>query len=137
MSRDIRWKRSLENLGKALTRLGEVLHEPLEKNDYVLDATIQRFEFVIELFWKTLKHLLAVHGRESTTPRDTLRKAYAVKWLDNEKLWLEMMDDRNMTSHIYKEETALQIYRNIQTYYPEMQKTYDGLKKLFEGKTEK
>ncbi|MCK4499889.1 nucleotidyltransferase substrate binding protein, partial [Candidatus Babeliales bacterium] len=55
----------------------------------------------------------------------------AVHWIDNEKLWLEMMSDRNMTSHIYKHEMALQIYRNIEKYYPEMKNTYGKLIKLF------
>ena len=45
---------SLRNLGAALERLREALQEP-ETNSLAVDGTIQRFEFVIELFWKTLK----------------------------------------------------------------------------------
>jgi hypothetical protein len=47
-------KATLESLGKALDRLEEALEQPLE-NALAVDATIQRFEFTIELFWKALK----------------------------------------------------------------------------------
>ena len=43
MNTDHRWKISLAQLGKALARLSDILKEPLDKNDYVLDATIQRY----------------------------------------------------------------------------------------------
>jgi nucleotidyltransferase substrate binding protein (TIGR01987 family) len=52
---------SLKNLGAALERLAEALREP-ETNKLAIDGTIQRFEFVIDLFWKTLKRLLAEEG---------------------------------------------------------------------------
>jgi len=37
-----------------------------------IDGTIQRFEFVIELYWKTLKRLLALEGINTYTPRESL-----------------------------------------------------------------
>jgi hypothetical protein len=54
-AQDIRWQTSLAQLGKALERLGQVLTEPPD-NPLLVDATIQRFEFTIELFWKTFRH---------------------------------------------------------------------------------
>lgn len=89
------WKESFESLGEALTRLEEVLAMPLDEKRIVLDATIQRFEFTFELFWKTLKRFLLVEGIETRSPRETLKKAYQIKWLDDEQLWLNMLHDRN------------------------------------------
>jgi nucleotidyltransferase substrate binding protein (TIGR01987 family) len=66
------------------------------------DAAIQRFEFTIELFWKILKKVLFHEKIESTTPRDTLSKAYQYKLIDDEEVWLAMLDDRNNASHAYK-----------------------------------
>jgi len=77
MKEDNRWQISFSQLGNALQRLGEVSREPLDKNDYVLDATIQRFEFCVELYWKTLKHLLAKEGVDVVLPKECLQKAYA------------------------------------------------------------
>jgi nucleotidyltransferase substrate binding protein (TIGR01987 family) len=65
------------------------------------DATIQRFEFVVELCWKTLKRCLLIEGIEAYTPKEVLKQAFQSHWLDSEKIWLEMLDDRNLMSHIY------------------------------------
>lgn len=100
---------SLRNLKRALDRLSEALEVP-ESNTLAIDGTIQRFEFALELFWKTLKRLLAEEGVETSTPKDTLRKAFQVGWLTDEGAWLQMLSDRNTTSHIYDEETAKRIY---------------------------
>lgn len=114
---------SMHNLGSALLRLGEALHEP-ENNPLVVDGTIQRFEFAIELYWKTLKRLLALEGIVTNTPREALQRAFQVKWLSDEQAWLQMLKDRNETSHLYDETVALRIYNHIKTYFPEMKRTY-------------
>jgi nucleotidyltransferase substrate binding protein (TIGR01987 family) len=115
---------SLRNLSRALDRLGEALEVP-ESNTLAIDGTIQRFEFALELFWKTLKRLLAEEGVETSTPKETLRKAFQVGWLNDEAAWLEMLSDRNTTSHIYDEETAKRIYGNIRRNYPEMVSVFE------------
>jgi len=128
---NIKYLEALRELGNALDRLKEVLDEPLNVKDYVLDAAIQRFEFVVELFWKALKHLLLYEGVNITLPKEALQKAYAAGWLDNEQLWLDMMKDRNETSHTYKKNKALEIYEHIKIYYPEMRKSYEFIVKKF------
>lgn len=117
---------SLRNLRRALDRLGEALEVP-QSNTLAIDGTIQRFEFALELFWKTLKRLLAEEGVETSTPKDTLRKAFQAGWLTDEAAWLQMLSDRNTTSHIYDEETAKRIYDNIHRNYPEMVKVFEGI----------
>jgi nucleotidyltransferase substrate binding protein (TIGR01987 family) len=117
---------SLINLGAALERLAEALQEPTE-NKLAIDGTIQRFEFVIELYWKTLKRLLAWEGIQTQTPREALQRAYQAGWLADETAWLQMLRDRNQTSHLYHEAMARQIYDHIKQYFPEMERTYHFL----------
>ena len=124
---DKRWKTSFEKLGKALLRLEEVLNEPLDKEEFVLDATIQRFEFSVELFWKALKHLLQREGVEKELPREILQEAYRAGWIENEETWIRMLRDRNLTSHTYEQERALLIYDHIQDYFPLMKQAYTYL----------
>ena len=45
-------------------------------------------------------------GIEAATPRETLRHAFRAGWLTDEAAWLQMLRDRNETSHLYDEETA-------------------------------
>ena len=57
----MKWEESYDLLGKSVTRLREASDKTekhkLDKEIY-RDATIQRFEFTVELFWKTLKRIL-------------------------------------------------------------------------------
>lgn len=120
---DPRLQQSIENLGRALDRLEQALAIPLD-NPLAIDGTIQRFEFALELTWKTLKRLLDAQGRRVSLPREVLKHAYAAGWLDDESAWLQMLKDRNETSHIYDEDMARRIYNNIKTNFPSMSKAY-------------
>ena len=121
---------SLHNLGRALERLREALQEP-EANSLAVDGTIQRFEFVIELYWKTLRRLLADEGILANTPRESLQRAYQAQWLMDETAWLEMLQDRNESSHTYDEATARRIYTNIKRNFPELERTYTFLQQRY------
>jgi len=119
-------EQSIANLRQALDRLQEALNEPTT-NSLVIDGTIQRFEFVIELYWKTLKRLLSLHGIEAGTPRDAIGEAFRAGWLGNESAWLEMLRDRNETSHIYNESMARRICRRIRKNNAVLQATWQTL----------
>jgi len=123
-------KESFARVEKALKALHVALLKPIDVDDLYLDATIQRFEFSIELFWKLLKLLLASKGVEVIYPKDVLREAFAGKLIDNEQIWLAMLRDRNLTSHTYNEELAITIYNNIKKYHPVMETTLEQLKKV-------
>ncbi len=109
----------LDALGKALQRFHESLQFE-ESQPLVIDASIQRFEFSIELSWKTLKACLAQEGITANTPRECLQQAFAAHWFDDEQAWLSMLKDRNLTSHTYKEDLALEIYRRLPGHYQAM-----------------
>ena len=115
-------------LEKALKALGVVVVKPIDPDCAYVDATIQRFEFSIELFWKLLRLLLSSKGVDATYPKDVLREAFAGKLIDNEQIWLSMLRDRNLTSHTYDEDLAAIIYANIKNYYPVMTATLKELK---------
>lgn len=123
------WRDYFYSLGKAIERLKEVMkHSQLENEDYLQDAAIQRFEFVTALFWKVLKKVLTYEKIEANTPREVLNAAYTYALIDDEALWLRMLTDRNISSHVYKEEEAKRVFDNIQTYLPVYIQTYEALK---------
>lgn len=122
-------QQSLTNLDRALTRLREALEEP-SSNSLVIDGTIQRFEFVIELFWKAFKRILDREGIQVSTPRESIKQAYQIGWIEDEEAWLEMLRDRNETSHVYDEATARRIYESINRNFEALERVYGRLRAL-------
>ena len=112
------WIESFHSLNDAISRLEEAVVMPLDEHRIIIDATIQRFEFTFELFWKTLKRFMFLEGVETKTPRETLKKAYQFEWIDDEEIWLNMLADRNEMSHVYDDDKAKEIFAHIQKYAP-------------------
>ena len=121
---------NIDALGKALSRLDESLSFDLSQ-PLVVDACIQRFEFCIELTWKTLKKSLAIEGIEANTPRECIQQAYSIHWINDESAWLSMLKDRNLTSRTYKEDLALEIYHRLPLHYQAMADLYQLLSRRF------
>lgn len=71
--------------------------------------------------------MLELEGKQTYSPKESLKQAYQLRWIDHEQVWLDMLKDRSQTSHTYDQDLAAEIYENIQNYYPEMRKTYDFL----------
>ena len=108
-------EKSLMNLNKAVKRFAEALQEP--ESSIVMDATIQRFEFTYELLWKTLKIFLEdIHGIRAVSPRLVFKEAFALSVVEQEDIFLEMMQSRNLLSHTYNEEQAAEIYKKCPLY---------------------
>ncbi len=106
------------DLKKAFNKLkSSALRDPAE-DDIVIDATIQRFEFTYELSWKLMKAYLEYNGHlEATSPRKAIRESFKEGLIQDGNTWLEMLQDRNRTSHTYDEACALEIFENIKNSY--------------------
>ena len=122
---------NLDALGKALQRFHESLQYDKDQ-PLVVDASIQRFEFCIDLSWKTLQACLAQEGMSASTPRECMQQAFSAHWFDDEKAWLSMLKDRNLTAHTYKEDLAFEIYRRLPGHYQAMQALYTHLAARFD-----
>ena len=121
-----KYNRNIENLGKALSQLEKALQEP--GNPRVRDASIQRFEFSYELCWKTLKiYLEEMHGIRAVSPRLVFKEAFALDLLENEDIFIEMIESRNTLSHTYNEDQAQSIYVKCGEYLKEMKTVLQNL----------
>jgi nucleotidyltransferase substrate binding protein (TIGR01987 family) len=118
----------IERLKKAFSRLKEAVERV--EDDLDRDGVIQRFEFTVELLWKTLKKILAFNKVECFSPRDCVKKSFRFALIDDDEIILDMLDDRNRSFHIYSEEEALKIFERIsKIYVPTLEKIIDGLSK--------
>lgn len=120
----------LKELVKQLVSAAERFEEALkqEKNAFMRDSAIQRFEFTYELAWKAMKAYLEEKGvKELYSPKDVIKGAYQNRIIDNDPVWLEMVDTRNMTFHIYREEMAEKVYAELPDYLPLIKKLINQL----------
>ena len=121
-------KLRIETAQKALQTLEAILEEPYSV--IVRDAAIQRFEYTSEIFWKVVKGYLDVHdGIICNSPKSCFKEAFRVGLISEEETVkiLEMVDDRNLTSHTYHEEVAEDIYRRIKEYWILMHRVFRRL----------
>lgn len=115
-----KFETKLSNLNKALQRLKEAVEEfkHPEASNVVRDGVIHRFQFTYELAWKTTKVFLEDLGIvDINSPKATIKEAYAQRLITDEENWLLMLNDRNMSSHMYKEEMAVEIAERISSCY--------------------
>jgi nucleotidyltransferase substrate binding protein (TIGR01987 family) len=108
----------IASASKALTALREVVGIG-DVSAITRDAAIQRFEFTFEAVWKAAKlYLKEIEGLDIGSPKGVLRASLEVGLLsENEtSLGLEMVDDRNLTSHTYNEGLAVSIYERLDDY---------------------
>jgi len=118
----LRAEDGLYNYQKALERFGETLakKEELEREgfgDLYLDLLVKRFEFTYEMAWKALKRYLDYLGLEASSPRAVFREAYAQGILKDETAWLDMIEMRNLSSHIYDEEEIAVMLDEAKRFY--------------------
>lgn len=122
MNEDIRWKQRLSNYTKALQTLTEAVElgqqRPLSKLEK--QGLIQGFEFTHELGWNVLKDYLESKGYTGLIgSRDASRMAFKNALIADGDAWMDMIKDRNQTSHTYNLELAERIAHDIvQRYHP-------------------
>ncbi|QCI27602.1 nucleotidyltransferase substrate binding protein [Caminibacter pacificus] len=105
----------IENFQKALSRLEEGVKEA--KNELDKDGVIQRFEFTVELLWKALRAILLYNGIECYSPRSCVKEAFKANIIPDEEVILDMIEDRNISSHVYNEEKSEALFERIKNVY--------------------
>ena len=105
------------NFCQAVKRLNEanIAYRRHSDDDIYQDALIKRFEFTFELGWKSLREFLLAQGYrlEIPSPKGVFAFAYQEGILQDEALWLDMLESRNLTSHDYGRELSKEIADKI------------------------
>jgi nucleotidyltransferase substrate binding protein (TIGR01987 family) len=105
----------LSELKMAFARLKEAI--PEVKNQLDKDGVIQRFEFVFELVWKTIKDYAEDKGRlDAVSPKDSFRVAADLGLIDDPVIWFEYLKSRNEAAHLYDEQKAEEVFSQIPNF---------------------
>ena len=115
---------------KALITLENILNDFDEENEIIRDATIKRFEYTLELGWKLWKIILEKDFMEIViSPKKvflSLGKNNFIKTEDVE-IFLEMIKNRNLTSHTYDSNFVIELYNEIKKYWKVFRKYSDKI----------
>lgn len=114
--------------------------EVLSKSDYSkgMEDEIYRagvihvFNVTFELAWKSIQEVFKADGVELAigSPRQVLKEAYQLGYLREERVWLDMLKDRNTIAHIYDESYSNELYGRIfEKYIPAFGELLDDLEK--------
>ena len=120
-----------EHFEKALKLLSEALVEPQKLSDLEKEGAIQRFEYTVELAWKTLKDYLEASGvaLEQKTPKHVIKQAFAANLIADGQLWIDMLETRNSMSHTYDDAAVeVAIPAIASRYLPALEELYRFLR---------
>ena len=102
--------RKKDELRRALVSLESALQINLSgKNEIEVDVLkngqIQKFEYTLELCWKTLQEIYKEKGALLNYPKDVFRERFQeISLTEEQKIRaLVMIDDRNVIAHEYKD----------------------------------
>ncbi len=133
-NQNIRWTQRLSNFTKALTQLESAVNLANQRplSELEKQGMIQYFKYTHELSVNVLSDYLKDQGTQQLYgPKNTIRAAFAVGLIQNGEMWMEMIRDRNHSSHTYDLEIANAIVgRIINSYihaFKELQKTCNDL----------
>lgn len=119
-----KYKIELVNLQKAVASFEAALNASYENldsigDDLIKNGRIQKFEYCAELAWKLSKMYLELYqGIVSISPKSVYKSMFQSALLtEDEYLALfRSIEDRNLLSHVYKEEMYQSVYENIQAH---------------------
>jgi nucleotidyltransferase substrate binding protein (TIGR01987 family) len=126
--KEVRWKQRFENFEKSFSLLNKYISL---KNTSEIERAgiIQFFEMTFELSWKLLKDYLEANGYIVKSPRDSIKQAFQAEIIENGHVWLDALEDRNLTVHTYDEATAVEVEKKIrEQYYPMLLNLYNFMK---------
>lgn len=120
-TKELRAEDGLYNFSNALDRFANVVDREDEfkvdgLEDVYLDLIVKRFEFTYEMCWKALKRYLDFIGIDAKSPRAVFKESFAQGLICDEDIWLDMIESRNLSSHIYDESEIREILDKKEIY---------------------
>lgn len=124
-------------LKTAIDRFAEMLEAfrcndqrpPLEQ-EAVQDSLIKRFEYTLEVSWKTCKRHLQEEGfAEAATgsPKSIIRLAAQNNLVADPEAWFSYLRFRQDTSHDYSSDKAEAVLDIVEDFHQDVTKLYQGM----------
>ena len=109
--------------------------ENAKMKEFLGDAYIRRFEYTLEIAWKTMKkYLKQIHGKEDKdlTISNIFRIMESYGFIKSWETWRKYYEYRNNTSHEYDRGKALELISKIEEFIEECEYFYVKLSEALE-----
>ena len=124
-------------LKRALSRLHEMLRKYESSNAYeplivdaLREALAQRFEYSLEVAWKTCKRHLSEQGfieASTGSPKSIMRLAFSNGLIADATPWIRYIDARQNTAHDYSEEKLDAVIEIIDDFFKDAVALYEKM----------
>lgn len=108
---------SIEALDHALGFLDKA-----QKDEFYFSGISKSFEVCLEYAWKYLKRRGMDEGFEVYSPKEAIKLAGRLKWIDDVEKWLNFLEDRNLAVHDYLGIADKDYLKTIQEFLVEVKK---------------
>ena len=129
---------NFDQFKKAIARFEEMLNaykdESTERTELekeaIRDSLVKRFEYTLEVAWKSCKRYLREEGfTEATTgsPKSIMRLAGEAGIIPSAEGWIHYINARQSTSHDYSDEKVDQVLAVVDDFYKDVIALYQTM----------
>ena len=135
------YKAKVKKYKKALLSFNAAMEQDLSLfepviNDILINGQVQKFEFCSELMWKTVRSLIIINNKIPVkSPKDAVKEFFNCGYVSEgeyESL-INILDDRNVLSHVYNEEIFTEVHKKLPGYKDVMNYVLNILEKVSIG----
>lgn len=123
--------KKFDNFKNSLNILKKIDRNKTKNDEIYRMGAVYQFYITFELAWKALQAVLRENGvkeAENGSPREIVKLGFRFGMIDEEKEWLNMLKDRNVSVHIYNEDVVEEVIDRItESYIPVFDKFSDTL----------
>jgi len=119
MERSEKFRRTFGKFEKALTKFQEIIESQhlfgFLSRELIVEVATKRFEYTFESMWKVLKEYLRTEGVDCSTPLKCFKESFKAGIIseNDEEIFLEIIEKRNLIVHVYDFKQAEAIYEFI------------------------
>jgi nucleotidyltransferase substrate binding protein (TIGR01987 family) len=60
--------------------------------------------------------IVGITEQVADTPRNIIRELAKINWINNPDEWIDFLEARNKTSHLYHEEVAIELFKLVPSF---------------------
>ncbi|MCP5464887.1 MAG: nucleotidyltransferase substrate binding protein [Deltaproteobacteria bacterium] len=122
-------KKGLQDLFDSFDATQKIKNQNSQEFQIHFDASIKRFEVLMEYSWKLLKIAAEYQGLEAPGPRPAIQEGIHLGWITDPELWADALSARNGSVHDYFQISKTDYLELIENFMDSLSNTLDNIEK--------